>query len=150
LAKQGRYPERRPSLLLRVLALRDWKASPRVLVSDDVVPFRPHRGVFVVLEQPTNGRTDAWLEWLRHEHYPELVDVPGTAGAFTYGSTDGWTLPRTEAGAPMYATVVYLDADPLVTTKALTPVIERRWASGDVRPLLAGPFRTMVQWDAWT
>ncbi len=49
----------------------------------------------------------------------------------------------------MYATVLYLDDDPLAITKALTPLIEQRWASGDVRPLFAGPLRTMVEWEAW-
>jgi hypothetical protein len=45
--------------------------------------------------------------------------------------------------------VIYLDDDPLVTTKALTPLLEERWSSGAVDPLFAGPLRTMIQWDAW-
>jgi hypothetical protein len=52
-------------------------------------------------------------------------------------------------GDPQLTTVIYLDDDPLVTTKALTPLLEERWSSGAVDPLFAGPLRTMIQWDAW-
>jgi hypothetical protein len=50
---------------------------------------------------------------------------------------------------PQFTTVIYLDDDPLVTTKALAPLLEERWSSGAVDPLFAGPLRTMIQWDAW-
>jgi hypothetical protein len=52
-------------------------------------------------------------------------------------------------GDPQIVTVVYLDADPLATTAALQPLIEQRWASGEVRPVFAAPLRSMVQWEAW-
>ena len=45
--------------------------------------------------------------------------------------------------------MIYLDDDPLATTKTLTPLIEERWRSGAVRPLFAGPLRTMIEWEAW-
>jgi hypothetical protein len=149
LADKGRFPERRPSLALRMLALLHQQAAPRVLVSDEVVPFRPHRGVMVVVEEPTGARPDRWLQWLRTDHYPSVLEVPGTAGAWMFGSTRAWTLPAAARGDAVYATVLYLDDDPLAITKALTPLIEQRWASGDVRPLFAGPLRTMVEWEAW-
>ena len=149
LAEMGRFPERRPSLALRMLALLHWQAAPRVLVSHEVVPFRPHRGVLVVLEEPTGPRPDRWLQWLHTDHHRRVLDVPGTAGAWMYGSTRAWTVPKAAQGDRLYATVVYLDGDPLPTARALTPLIEARWASGDVRPLFAGPLRTMIEWDAW-
>ena len=66
-----------------------------------------------------------------------------------YGSTNYWTLhPRCQRD-PQYVTVVYLDEDPLVTTTALAPMIETRWVSGEVRPLFAGPLRSMIHWEAW-
>ena len=52
-------------------------------------------------------------------------------------------------GGGQYATVVYLDADVPATTNALTPFVEERWHSGAVRPLFAGPLRSMIQWEAW-
>jgi hypothetical protein len=66
-----------------------------------------------------------------------------------YGSTNYWTLhPHCHPG-PQYITVVYLDEDLLLATTALAPTIETRWLSGDVRPLFAGPLRSMIQWEAW-
>jgi hypothetical protein len=66
-----------------------------------------------------------------------------------YGSTNTWNLHPSTQGDPQYITVIYLDDDPLATTKALAPVVEDRWRSDAVRPLFAGPLRTMIQWEAW-
>ena len=149
LAARGRYPERRASLGHRMLGLLQARAAPRVLVSDDVVPFRPQRGVVLVVEEPTAGRPDRWLQWLHTDHVPSVLEVPGTAGAWMYGSTSAWTLPPAVQGGFVYVTVLYLDDDPVPTAKALTPLIEQRWESGDVRPMFAGPLRTMIAWEAW-
>jgi hypothetical protein len=149
LAELGRYPEVRPSLGLRMLALLRWYSSPRALISPEVVPFRPHRGVVVLVEEPADEDVAAWLQWLHAEHYPAVCDVRGVAGAWMYGSTNTWSLHPAAEGPPLYVSVVYLDEDPLRVTKELVPVLEERWATGAVRPLFAGPLRTMVRWDAW-
>jgi hypothetical protein len=78
-----------------------------------------------------------------------VLATPGVAGAWMYGSTNTWNLHPSTQGDPQYTTVIYLDDDPLATTEALTPLLEKRWESGAVRPLFAGPLRTMIQWDAW-
>jgi hypothetical protein len=149
LAELGRYPDRRPYLQLRMPALLRCYAAPQALVSAEVVPFRPHRGVVVILEEPTGDDPAGWLRWLQTDHYPSLLDTPGVAGAWMYGDTSTWKLHPATQGTPQYTTVVYLDDDPLATTMAVRPLIEERWSSGAVRPLFAGPLRTMVQWDAW-
>jgi hypothetical protein len=82
-------------------------------------------------------------------HYPELLGVDGVAGAWRYATTDRWTLLPSCHGDPQYTTVVYLDGDPATTADAIAPILERRWDSGQVRPVFAGPLRTMMQWDAW-
>ena len=150
LAEIGRFPEIRPSLQLRMLALLKWTAAPQALISAEVVPWRAHRGVVVIVEEPTAGADPSdWLQWIHRDHHPAILEVPGVAGAWMYGSTSSWNLHPRADGPPQYITVVYLDDNPLAVTKALTPLIERRWASGAVRPLFAGPLRTMVQWEAW-
>ncbi|SEO49038.1 hypothetical protein [Trujillonella endophytica] len=149
LAEVGRFPIRRPSLQLRMPALLRWYAAPRALVSAEVVPMRPHRGVLLLVEEPAGDDVDGWLNWLHTDHAPALLDVPGVAGAWTFGSTDFWEQHPHIQGSPQYTTVVYLDEDPLAVTQRLTPLIEQRWASGAVRPLFAGPLRSMVRWDAW-
>jgi hypothetical protein len=145
----GRFPEVRPSLQISVLALQRWRAAPRVLISPEVVPFRPHRGVVVIVEQPCGPDVDQWHHWLDTEHFPELLAASGVAGAWMFGSTTTWNTPARWAAEQQYVTVVYLDEDPLATTAALVPLIEQRWASGQARPLFAGPLRTMIHWDAW-
>ncbi len=149
LAELGRYPDRRPYLQLRMPALLRWYAAPQAMISAEVVPFRPHRGVLVIVEVPAHSDTSGWLQWLQTDHYPELLAVPGVAGAWIYGDTSTWKLHAAVSGDPQYTTVVYLDADPLQVTRALRPIIEQRWRSGAVEPLYAGPLRTMIQWDAW-
>jgi hypothetical protein len=149
LAELGRFPESRPYLQLRMPALLRWYASPRALVSAEVVPFRPHRGVVVIIEEPAGDDPTTWLQWLHTEHYPAVLAVPGVAGAWMYRDTTTWKLHPAVHGHPQYTTVIYLDDDPLVTAKALGTLIEERWGAGGVRPLFAGPLRTMIEWEAW-
>lgn len=151
LAETGRFPERRPSIRLSALALLKWYAAPRVLVSPEVVPFRPHRGVVLVVEEPTGDGTGTsqWLRWLHADHHQELLDVAGVAGVWMYGSTRTWKLNRAFYSGRQYVTVIYVDDDPLTTAKALASPLEGRWQSDVVKPLFAGPFRSMVQWEAW-
>lgn len=148
LAEVGRFPHRVPSLEVSFLALLHAYAAPRVLVSAPVVPFRPHRGVVLIVEEPANDNAP-WLQWLHRDHYPALLGEPGVAGVWMYGSTGLWRLHPNVQHDPRYVTVVYLDDDPLATTAALTRLVEERWASPAVRPLFAGPLRSMVQWDVW-
>ncbi len=149
LSEVGRFPLRRPSLQIRMPALLSWYSSPQALVSAEVVPFRPHRGVVVVVEEPVGNDIPGWLKWLHTDHYPAILQTPGVAGAWMYGSTTTWKLHPVVEGNPEYTTVIYLDEDPLAVTNSLRPLIERRWESGAVVPLFAGPLRSMIQWEAW-
>ncbi|BBZ43448.1 hypothetical protein [Mycobacterium parmense] len=150
LRDNGRFPVMRPLLQICGLRLLQWHSSPQALVAAEVVPFRPHRGVLLIVEEPADGRPDGWLQWLHAEHAPALLATAGTAGAWTFGSSGGWNRPpRGWQTAPQYVTVVYLDDDPLRVTDALAPLVEERWRSSAVRPLFAGPLRSMVSWEAW-
>ncbi len=149
LAEVGRFPEVRPGLQLRMPALLQWYAAPQALISPEVVPFRPHRGVVVIIEEPVGGDVASWLQWLHTDHTPAVLETPGVAGVWLYGTTSTWNMHPATQGNPQYTTVIYLDDDPLTTTKTLTPLIEERWRSGAVQPQFAGPLRTMIQWEAW-
>jgi hypothetical protein len=150
LRENGRFPVTRPSLQVAGLRLLQWHAAPHALISAEVVPFRPHRGVLLIVEEPTDGRSNEWLQWLHAEHYPALLAAPGTAGAWTFGSSTAWLVPQGWRTDHQYVTVVYLDGDPLTTTAAVASLVEERWRSGAVRPVFAGPLRTMIRWEAWT
>jgi hypothetical protein len=149
LAQVGRFPEFRSVLQVRMPALVRWYAAPQALISAEVVPFRPHRGVIVIVEESTGDDIHGWLQWLHTEHYPSLLEVPGVAGAWMYGDTTTWKLSPAAQGDPQHTTVIYLDENPLATSNALRPLVEQRWSSGRVRPLFAGPLRTMIDWEAW-
>jgi len=149
LAEMGRFPEVRPSLQLRMPALLHWYSSPRAQISPEVVPFRPHRGVLVIVEEPAGDDVAAWLQWLHADHYPAVLASPGVAGVWMYGTSTTWKVHPSAQGDPQYTTVFYLDDDPLATTEALAPLVEQRWTSDAVRPLFAGPLRTMIEWEAW-
>ncbi len=149
LRENGRFPITRPSLQVAGLRLLQWQSAPHALISAEVVPFRPHRGVLLIVEEPTDGRPDDWLQWLHAEHHPALLGTPGTAGAWTFGSTTAWNTLRGWRTEHQYITVVYLDGDPLATTDTLAPLIEERWRSGAAQPVFAGPLRTMISWEVW-
>ena len=149
LAERGRFPQMRPSLQLRMPALLHWYAAPQALISAEVVPFRPHRGVVILIEEPVGDDVAGWQQWLHTDHYPAILGTLGVAGAWMYGSTKTWKLRPATRGGPQYTTVIYLDDDPIAATKRLVPLVEERWRSGAVRPLFAGPLRTMIDWEAW-
>ncbi len=148
LAGLGRFPERRPSLGVRMLAHLRWYAAPSALVAPEVVGFRPHRGVLFLVEEPGDGIA-SWLQWLHREHLPALLEVDGVAGAGLYRSNDLWRLPDRVDRDDAVVTVVYLDDDPAATTGRATGLLEERWGTGAVRPLFAGPLRSMVIWEVW-
>lgn len=149
LTEMGRYPEARPLLQLRMPALDRWYAAPRALVSPEVVPFRPHRGIVLIVEQPVTNDLNQWRQWLHTDHHPALLSERGVAGVWTYADPRTWKLHRALRGEPQHTTVVYVDEDPLLVVDTIRPLIEQRWDSGAVRPLFAGPLRTMMQWDVW-
>lgn len=144
----GRFPAgRRPVLQLSALALQQWHAAPRALVSAEVVPWRPHRGVLVIIESVIGA--EAPEAWPPAEHLPQLLETPGVAGVWTYGSTSAWDLPEAVQAPHQLTTVIYLDEEPLEVAQQLRPLVEQRWVSGMVRPLFAGPLRTMTAWEVW-
>jgi hypothetical protein len=108
-------------------------ASPRVKVGADVLPWRPARGVYVLVERGESSPS-------------KLAGVPGVAG--TWWGT-GLPLKPPYASAPLEGlqlTYCYLDDDPAATGERLRPVLAERW-NGGVTPLLAAPFHTIVRND---
>ena len=130
LREKGRFPVTRPSLQVSGLRLLDWQSSPHALISAEVVPFRPHRGVLLIVEEArpmparANGCSGCTPNTIRR-----CSPHPGTAGAWTFGSTSAWRAQQGWRTDPHYITVVYLDDDPLATTDALAPLVEERWRS---------------------
>ncbi len=158
-AEAGRYPERATSFLLGALHLQRSYAAPSAVVSAEAVPFRPHRGVELLVESPApDGDPAAWLRWHHGEHVPELLAADGVAGVLVFrtstllgvGPDQGvrFGMPAWDPGDRI-VTVVYLDQEVAATATRLEPLLRSRWTSGAVTAELAGPFRSMVAYEAW-
>jgi hypothetical protein len=147
LAAAGRFPRSLPSSYRGGLGLVETRAAARALISPEVVPFRPHRGIYLIVEthpegqaEDKPGRTPSpnWLD--------ELVAVPGVAGAWRYASSATSRHPRFSEG-DVEMTVCYLDDDPVAVASRLGPVMSKATAEGSARLELAAPFKSMMAWD---
>jgi len=148
LAEMGRFPHSLPSQYRGGLRLLETHASPRVLVGPEVVPFRPHQGVYLIVEEPTGDRRtwDGYLQRSHAEVLPEVLAVEGVAGAWVFATTPAIRRPNFMEG-DYRMTLCYLDDEPAEVGARLDPLLRRAWADAPSRPVLAGPFESMMRWD---
>jgi hypothetical protein len=135
----GRFHLHRRSHLSGPFGVRQMRASERALVSAPVVPFRPNRGVYVIVE-PLDGAVGSDERVIVH-----LCGQPGVAGAWSFRSLEdfehlGWRPGR------RLVTVCYLDEPPLEVAVDLGQVVRDTW-SGRAVPELVGPFETVHPWE---
>jgi hypothetical protein len=105
-------------------------AAPRVLISAAAIPFRPHRGIYVVVDAP-EGRAPA----------DDLLAQPGVAGVWTFMTDPRLTSSRWTGGTRRI-TVAWLDDDPLVAAAQIAPLV-----AGRAGVEFAGPFETITPWE---
>jgi hypothetical protein len=130
LRRVDRFFEARRAHLTGPFRLIDTTAAPRVLVSPAAVPFRPHRGVYVIVDAVTGSSgTDA------------LVADPGVAGVWTFATDPAVTSRRWSAGERR-VTVAWLDDEPVEVAARLAPAV-----SGQPDVEFAGPFETITPWS---
>lgn len=147
LAEMGRFSEHLPSRYKGGLRLLEAWAAPAALVSPEVVPFRPNRGIYLIVEEATDrDRYDDHLRRVHAEVLPQLVSVPGVAGIWVFATTSAIRRANFDAG-DYRVTVCYLDDDPVETAERLRPPLAQAWAGAPVRPLLAGPYESVDVWD---
>jgi hypothetical protein len=115
------------------------RASPRVKVGADVLPWLPVSGVYLLLEAAS---TDAATEG--------LVDVPGVAGVWTAAADEPDDVLSSAPGGQRL-TYCFLDDDPVATAERLRPVLQRRWEDSGLAARLAAPFHAVVpgDWDRY-
>ncbi|MFZ6005138.1 MAG: hypothetical protein ACOYXM_14525 [Actinomycetota bacterium] len=135
LREAGRMPLRLPSIELGGYDLASRIASPRALVGADVLPWRPARGIYLLLEEGPPVDHEA------------LVGVPGVAGVWSFEGTD-LLHSRLAPTSGRSLSICYLDDDPVATSQRLAGPLQERWADGTVRPLLAAPLVAVTPW-AW-
>ncbi|MGO9872313.1 MAG: hypothetical protein ACLPVY_00820 [Acidimicrobiia bacterium] len=144
LHRLDRFHRQRRAHLTGPFRVVDAWAAPRTLVSAAAVPFRPHRGIYVMVDEPCeHAEPDT-------DHGAALVDVPGVAGGWTFSTVEGMTSPRWTAGVRRI-TVWWLDDDPLDVAARVEPLVTTRpgLLDGAWRATFAGPFETITagQWD---
>ena len=142
LYKIGRFPQSLPGVFLSGFDLESMHAAPSALVTPEIVPFRPNRGMFLVVEYPASG--SGATTW-QADDVDALLAVDGVAGFwhFTPGTLRLDRFDTTGASA----SVVYLDDDPVVVTQRLDPVMASRWERDGVTPAFAAPFVKMQPWE---
>jgi hypothetical protein len=132
-----RRPFRLPSVYAGYLHCAGKIAAQRAIAGADVIPWRPARGVCLILEQGAQSPAS-------------LIDVEGIAGIWWHR---GGTPPI--AGFPddpgLQVTYCFTDDDPIDTAQRLRVPLEQRWSAGNSVPLLAAPFYTLVpfEWDRY-
>jgi hypothetical protein len=144
----GRFHRYRRSHFSGPLCVLEGAAAPRVLVSADAVPYRPNRGVYVVVEEPVDrARLDEHTRWLHETHHPSLLAVEGVAGLWTFTTSNQFRDHPWDTG-DRRVTVVWLDGDPVAVAAALDLAdAPRRERDDATRVLFAGPLQTVVPWQ---
>lgn len=128
-----RRPFRLPSLMAGYFALQGKLAASRAIAGADVIPWRPARGVYLMVEQ--DARSPA-----------ALLDIPGVAGLWWHRGAAPESAGFSD-NAGVQLTYCFIDDDPVETAQRLRSPLEQRWAAGDAVPLLAAPFQTLVAFE---
>ena len=141
-------------------------AAPRVLVSPDILPYRPNRGLHVTLsrfEDPAGEAAHQQFRWYDRTRIPDLLEVPGVAGAWTFALADTLRRPpgsttdnREHDPGQLRLRVLYLDGDPESVTREIR-LREKVWAdagrasrySAAEEILFSAPVRTIVPFQDW-
>ena len=115
------------------------------LAGGGALPAAPRRPR--VVEEPAGASRLAAVA--PHRPPPGRARFPGVAGVWMYGSTQHWSLHRRSAASRSTRRSSTSTTTRLWSAR-LRPLLEERWATGVVRPLFAGPLRSMVEWEVWS
>lgn len=143
LFKAGRMQHRLPAVEGDFYLVQGKTAAPRAVAGADVLPWRPARGLYLLVE----------LGAASPDH---LVEIDGIAGVW-WAATDSekiqsraWFGSLTSAAEGVkQISLCFIDGDPIDVAQRIQPVLEERWAEGVVESLIAAPFHTVVpyEWD---
>ena len=133
-----RRPFRLPSVDSGYFRLAGKVANPGAIAGADVIPWRPSRGVYLIVErlvaEPGAGSPVV------------LTDIAGVAGVWWHQGGPS-PAPGFPDNAGVQVTYCFLDGDPVETAERLRLPLERRWTSTQIVPLFAAPFHTVVPFE---
>jgi hypothetical protein len=132
-----RRPFRLPSVYAAYFSLAGKIAARRAIAGADVIPWRPARGVYLIVEEGDASSA-------------ALVDTAGVAGVWWHRGGKP-PMEKMLDNTGLQVTYCFLDEDPVKTAAALREPLEQRWATGKVKPLLAAPFYQLVpfEWERY-
>jgi hypothetical protein len=128
-----RRPFRLPSVDANYFRLAGKVAAPSAIAGADVVPWRPARGMYLLIEQGLASPSS-------------LVEVDGVAGIWWHQGGQS-PVPGFSDATGVQLSYCFLDQDPVEIAQRLRRPLEQRWQSGAVVPLLAAPFYTLVPFE---
>ena len=141
----GRMQHRLPPVEGDLYLVQRKAAAPRAVAGADVLPWRPARGLYLLVE----------LGAAPPDH---LVEIDGIAGVW-WAAADSekiearpWfgSLTSIDEGVKQVS-LCFTDGDPIDVAHRIQPALAERWADGSVKPLLAAPFHTVIpfEWDRY-
>jgi hypothetical protein len=139
LREAGRMPRLLPSVELGVWARVASTAAPRVLAGADVIPWRPHRGVMVIIE-PACADDDGG------DGLDALVGIDGVAGVWRFRDA-AERAPHLGPATDRRLALCYLDDDPSRVCRGLEHSLRERWAQLEVTARMAMPLEVVTPWS---
>jgi hypothetical protein len=126
------------------LKLLETYASPRIGLAPEVLPYRPNRGVYFVLEELLAPESSS--DYPR-QAIPDLLAVSGVAGGWVFASIPGLRPRKLHTPGHYRATLLYLDEEPAVVGMRLAQPLNRWLDVAPTKILLAAPFESMTTLD---
>lgn len=139
-------------------------AAVSARVSADVLPYRPNRGLHLTLTRYAEARSDA-----THAHHawedrvliPDLLDLDGVAGAWTFSFSHHQSVTMRPRNSPddapgvMRIRLLYLDGDLLPTVERIGEIAAAAHqrlpgaSAAGARCLMSTTLRTIVPFQDW-
>lgn len=144
----GRFHQARQSHLAGPFRRLEEHAASRVLVSAESIPYRPHRGIHVIVEEPLtrDAAFDDYQQWWHREHAAALCALDGVAGCWRFASSPAYRdLPWSTGDRRI--TVLWLDGDVIETAQRIDAADADRRQRGESTTIFAGPFETITPWE---
>jgi hypothetical protein len=129
--------------------------APRIEISPEALPFRPHKGVYIVMADAASPDDLAALRWVDDVHVPAMLGIPGVTGACWFRSRGPDVQPpqgdRTIGDQDnRHVLAYYLDEDPLEVVERLSALDPEHPAApraleqaARMTVVLAGPYTTI-------
>jgi hypothetical protein len=138
----GRFPERLPNRLVYGGEPVEAHAAPSASITADVVPYRPNRGCYLVIER-SDPPSDA-ARWSK-DTVDDLLAIDGVAGMWSFAPTA--LRPDEFSQSGFCVAAVYLDDDPATVAPRISTVLAGRWDDQGITPVFAAPFEALLPFD---